>query len=179
MLARLLQASWEMFVRSIVLLAENAEQTNAIAAGFADALTGDETVSLEGELGAGKTHFVRALARAMGVQAHVTSPTFVLQKAYSTACHSVRMLQHYDVYRMADYDELLDIGFEDLPDNAVALVEWGDRFVSSFSEPLIRIEFAIRSAEARTLTITANNAAVIQKIADAVESVGITILKRS
>jgi tRNA threonylcarbamoyladenosine biosynthesis protein TsaE len=104
------------------------ERTEALACALAPLLQPGDVVSLEGDLGAGKTFFARALARAMGVTEHVASPTFVLQRIYDVPSGEIRRIFHHDVYRIANYEELAELGFEDLPDDGVALVEWGQRF---------------------------------------------------
>lgn len=128
--------------------------TARLAARVARALRGGEVVSLEGDLGAGKTFFTRALARELGVAENVASPTFVLQRVYHTAAGPVRTILHYDVYRLADYDELADLGFEELPDDAVALVEWGHRFADHLPPGTIRIAFLVTGDESREVTIS-------------------------
>jgi tRNA threonylcarbamoyladenosine biosynthesis protein TsaE len=125
--------------------------TEEIAGVFALGLRGGEIVSLEGDLGAGKTFFARAVARALGVTEHVTSPTFVLQKTYALSNGPARSLVHYDLYRMESYAELMDIGFEDAIDNAVTLVEWGDRFLGQYPRTPLRVRLDIVSDHAREI----------------------------
>ena len=80
-------------------------------------------VVLSGDLGAGKTCFVQGAARARGVSARVTSPSFVIMRSYDG---DVRIV-HADVYRLDSIQELYELGFEDLFDpEAITFIEWGD-----------------------------------------------------
>jgi len=93
---------------------------------FAATLQPPVVVGLSGELGAGKTTLVRAIAAALGVTQPVTSPTFALVHRYDGADVSVF---HVDAYRLKHDDEARDLGFEDMlaDQRAVVLVEWPER----------------------------------------------------
>jgi tRNA threonylcarbamoyladenosine biosynthesis protein TsaE len=94
---------------------------------FAHSLPLPAVVGLSGELGAGKTTLVRAIAAALGVRQPVTSPTFALVHRYDGADCTV---YHVDGYRLRRPGEAADLGFDDMarePD-AVILVEWPERF---------------------------------------------------
>ena len=82
-------------------------------------------ICLEGGLGAGKTLFVQSMARTLGVQGEVTSPTFNIFNIY---CGSKGKLYHFDLYRISDPDELFEIGFEDFISDgeAISVIEWPD-----------------------------------------------------
>ncbi|MDY6826550.1 MAG: tRNA (adenosine(37)-N6)-threonylcarbamoyltransferase complex ATPase subunit type 1 TsaE [Bacillota bacterium] len=81
-------------------------------------------VALQGELGAGKTVFVRGAARGLAVREQITSPTFVLQRIY----HGRLPLYHFDFYRLSDDDDIIELGFEEyLPGEGAAFVEWPER----------------------------------------------------
>lgn len=101
---------------------ENEEETYALAKKVADTLKGGETVLLSGDLGAGKTTFTKGLAKALGVEEEVTSPTFTVLNVYEDG----RLpLYHMDMYRMENGDELGELGIEDTtPANAVKVIEW-------------------------------------------------------
>lgn len=87
-----------------------------------------DVVALAGDLGAGKTHLVQGVARALGVAEPVTSPTFNLLLVHP----GTLPLYHFDLYRLEHEDQLEDIGFyETLEADGVSMVEWGDRFPSA------------------------------------------------
>ena len=130
------------FEPTLVLTSNSPEETAAIAERFAALLRAGDTVSLEGDLGAGKTFFTRQVAASLGSTDRVSSPTFVLQKNYSLNTEKDEApdnMVHYDTYRLGDYHEMVDIGFEDAGENTVSFVEWGDRFVDCYPGTVIRI----------------------------------------
>src|SRR6266568_70355 len=109
---------------SVVLPDEDA--TRKLMIDIASALKPGDTVTLSGDLGAGKTTFVRALIRYLaGNEAiEVPSPTFTLMQGYDLPRFP---LVHADLYRLSGAAELSELGFDDLPENAVVLIEWPDR----------------------------------------------------
>ena len=149
--------------------------TSRLAACAAHTLpdAGDHTPScivLEGSLGAGKTTWVRALARALGVPAAVpvTSPTFTLLRSYALpgtrrGATPPRTLHHLDAYRLRDAEDLESIGFEELCEEADLLcVEWGSRVAEGL--PIDRITLRLEAgaealahplAESRSATLSA------------------------
>ena len=102
------------------------EDTDELGARIAKVLEPGDVVALVGTLGAGKTRLVQAIAAAVGNDpASVTSPTFVLVNEYTAGCLP---LYHFDVYRLKDDDEFLELGAEEYFDRSgVTLIEWGDR----------------------------------------------------
>lgn len=101
--------------------------TQRLGAALAAVVEAGDLVVLEGDLGAGKTFLVRALARGLGVPSStaVTSPTFTLVNEYEARLPLV----HSDLYRLGDADELSELGLVDrIGRDAVVIVEWGDRF---------------------------------------------------
>lgn len=112
----------------------SADATRAVAAAMAPALVPGDVLLLVGDLGAGKTTFVQGLARGLGVDEQVTSPTFTLVRPYPCApadraggTRPVRTLLHADLYRVERLQEVTDLALGELvEDAAVAAVEWGD-----------------------------------------------------
>ena len=83
-----------------------------------------DAISLEGDLGTGKTAMTKGIAAGLGITEPITSPTFTLVNTYEGRV----ILHHFDVYRIDDPDELYAIGWEEYFDqNAITVVEWGDR----------------------------------------------------
>lgn len=106
---------------------------NELAGALAPALRPPLTVYLEGELGAGKTTFARALVRALGHPGRVKSPTYGLLEHYALPAHDVL---HLDLYRIGDPGELAFLGIEDLlGERTLLLVEWPDRGRGALPEP--------------------------------------------
>ncbi|HMF83719.1 MAG TPA: tRNA (adenosine(37)-N6)-threonylcarbamoyltransferase complex ATPase subunit type 1 TsaE [Acidimicrobiia bacterium] len=104
-------------------MTRSTDETLALAGSVGELLRPGDVVSLAGDLGTGKTVFARGLARALGVEDPVVSPTFTIVREYEGRVPVV----HVDVYRIDTFQELHDLGFEEvLRDDAVTLVEWGD-----------------------------------------------------
>jgi tRNA threonylcarbamoyladenosine biosynthesis protein TsaE len=102
----------------------STDETVELARAVGELLRPGDVVSLVGELGAGKTVFARGVARAVGVTDLVVSPTFTIVREYEGRVPLV----HVDVYRIDAVQELHDLGFEEVVrDDAVTLVEWGDK----------------------------------------------------
>lgn len=107
------------------LISESEEQTKKIAREFAEGLNMGDVVCLEGELGAGKTQFVKGMATAFDIdESHVQSPTFTLINEYEGSLP----LYHFDCYRMESVKEALEIGAEEyFYGEGVSVIEWPDR----------------------------------------------------
>jgi tRNA threonylcarbamoyl adenosine modification protein YjeE len=105
---------------------------------LAGALCGGDVVALRGDLGAGKTEFARALIRARaGAEIEVPSPTFTIMQDYPLDGLTIR---HIDLYRIADPDELFELGLEEAPGEDEAwLVEWPERAAGRLSGSLLEI----------------------------------------
>ena len=102
---------------------ESPAETEAFGESFGKRLRPGDLVLLTGELGAGKTTFVRGVARGIGSAAPVASPTFQLVRMYAGRVQ----LAHIDLYRIETASELGDLGLDELLDQGAAVVEWGDR----------------------------------------------------
>ena len=105
-------------------LSNSPEQTEKIGAALAKILQPGAVLAYRGDLGAGKTAFTRGLARGLGYEEPVTSPTYTIVNEYLGG----RLpLFHFDMYRLASSDDLWDIGWEDYLDRGgVCAVEWSE-----------------------------------------------------
>ena len=114
------------------------EETEALGAALAGRLEPGTVIAFTGDLGAGKTAFVRGLARGLGVQERVTSPTFTIVNEYEGG----RLpLFHFDMYRLGSADELFDIGWEDyLARGGVCAVEWSENVADALEEGCLRVD---------------------------------------
>jgi tRNA threonylcarbamoyladenosine biosynthesis protein TsaE len=104
-------------------LTRSVEETRALAESLGQSiLRPGDVVVLAGELGSGKTAFAQGVARGLGVTDPVVSPTFMIVREYEGRVPLV----HVDVYRLDRLQELHDLGFDELLDDRITLVEWGD-----------------------------------------------------
>jgi tRNA threonylcarbamoyladenosine biosynthesis protein TsaE len=124
------------------------EETEAVGEELAAGLGTGDLLLLAGELGAGKTTFVRGLARGLGVTAAVQSPTFQLVRVYPGRVQ----LAHIDLYRLETGADLGDLGLDDLLDQGVVAVEWGDRLHLDGVEGR-KIEFEATGPEQRVIRL--------------------------
>jgi tRNA threonylcarbamoyladenosine biosynthesis protein TsaE len=122
----------------MLLRTASVAATRAVAAAVAPLLRVGDCVVLAGEMGAGKTAFTQGLADALGVDEPVTSPTFTLVHTYTTG--RLR-LHHVDVYRLDRMGEVEDLGLDELLDDGVVVVEWGDAVRDAL--PADRLELAL------------------------------------
>ena len=128
-----------------------------------DRAEGALVISLEGNLGAGKTTFMQGFARALGIAEKVASPTFVVMKRYEIrvkrkAREARRHLYHFDCYRIEKTEELAVLGWHGIiadPANIVC-IEWGDKVRRVLPPAYLRIAFAIGKGDRRRLSITAH-----------------------
>ena len=103
-----------------------------------------------GDLGAGKTAFVRGMARGMGLTCRVSSPTFTIVNEYL----GERELIHFDMYRLSGADELFDIGWEDyISRGAVCVVEWSENVQDAFFGDEIKVTIDKLSDTGRRIRI--------------------------
>ncbi len=126
--------------------------TERIAADLARSLVGGECIALHGELGAGKTQFVRGLLAGLGGDPRtVTSPTYVLLNIYNTGRLT---LYHLDAYRIAGADDFESIGFTELLDQGgVVVVEWAGKVASLIPKAAVQVRIESLSEEARSINI--------------------------
>ena len=109
-------------------------ETEKLGAALANVLTPGTVIAYRGDLGAGKTAFTRGLARGLGCDELVTSPTYTIVNEYLGG----RLpLFHFDMYRLASSDELFDIGWEDyLERGGVCAVEWSENVADALEDPI-------------------------------------------
>jgi tRNA threonylcarbamoyladenosine biosynthesis protein TsaE len=133
-----------------IFLSNSEAETEALGERFAAGLPGGTVVAMYGDLGAGKTAFVRGMARGMGLRCRVSSPTFTIVNEYL----GQRELIHFDMYRLSGADELFDIGWEDyLARGAVCAVEWSEKVEDAFYGDELRVTIEKTGETARRITI--------------------------
>ncbi len=117
----------------------NLAETEAVGRRLGEMLFPNAVIALIGPLGAGKTHFVRAVAEGLGIHnpLAVTSPTFVLIQEYPARLP----IFHFDAYRLPGPREFLDLGVEEYYEaGGVCLIEWADRVIEALPKEYLRIE---------------------------------------
>lgn len=132
------------------MVSNSAEETKLIGERLASLLEAGDVLTLEGDLGAGKTTFTKGIAKGLGVKRTVNSPTFTIVKEYEGRLP----LYHMDVYRLEDSDE--DIGFDEyFNGNGVSVVEWA-QFIEEYL-PTNRLDIRIKyNGDSRILEFLSN-----------------------
>ncbi len=112
-------------------------------------LRAGEVVAIDGDLGAGKTHFVKGLAAGLGHTGEVTSPTFTLVHEYTGG----RLpLYHFDFYRLESEDEVLRIGLDDyLESGGIAAIEWAGKFPALLPKGTRWLRFRVGEGDERLI----------------------------
>ena len=135
-----------------VAVTRSAAETEALGAEMGRVARGGEVILLTGELGAGKTAFVRGLARGLGADpGEVASPTFVLMTSYPGRL----TLHHADLYRLEAADAERDLGLEELPGaGGVLAVEWADRLREVPWARAVRVRIEHAGEDVRRVTVS-------------------------
>lgn len=102
-------------------ISNSCEETEKIAYAFAQSLKSGDAVCMYGDMGVGKTAFVHGLAKGLGINEPITSPTFTIVNEY----YGKYTLYHFDVYRIADCDEMYEIGYDEyINGDGICVIEW-------------------------------------------------------
>lgn len=130
----------------------SAEETEALGAEFSKRLKPGDRVALVGELGGGKTCFVRGLARGLGERGYVKSPSFTIIHIYEGG----RLpLYHIDLYRLGKIEEFAEAGLEEyVYSEGVSVIEWADKIPELVEECKFIVSFTHGGGETRTIEIT-------------------------
>lgn len=134
---------------------ENIEGLPAAADEFLS-LMGDETVyAFRGEMGAGKTTFISALSQALGVDAdEANSPSFAIVNEYRSGT-TAELIYHFDLYRLDNLEEVMDIGFEDYLDSgALCLIEWPEIVADILPDDTVWVDIRANDDGSRDITVT-------------------------
>jgi tRNA threonylcarbamoyladenosine biosynthesis protein TsaE len=116
-------------------------------------LRGGELILLDGQLGTGKTTFTQGLAQGMRIKEGISSPTFTLLKEYTGALP----LYHFDLYRIEEPEEILDLGFEDyFYGDGVCIVEWAGNAEEIWAEEKLQVQLRMVNETKRSLLFTAS-----------------------
>ena len=126
------------------------EETTQVAISFATLLKARDIVAFTGDLGTGKTFFVKSIAKHFGIE-EVTSPTFSIVNTYTEKVK----INHFDFYRIKKVEELYDIGFDEyLSDtSAITFIEWAEMFEEVLPDNIYRIKITHVGNSKREITI--------------------------
>ncbi len=132
-------------------ISHSPQETEDIGVKLAESCSGGRVISLVGDLGAGKTALIRGIARALGYEGNVTSPTFAIVNDYRADGRTV--LYHMDIYRL-DADGLDDIGWEDYLAAGVPIaVEWAENAEELMPADAIRVHISGSGEEPRMISV--------------------------
>ncbi len=138
-------------MKPIDFLSNNFEQTLRLGKKISAQLKAGDIVCLFGDLGSGKTTFVKGLAQGLGIEADVVnSPTFVLLNVHEGKLP----LYHFDLYRLEDVKEILALGYEEyFYGEGITVVEWAERLETLMPKKYVRVELSHRGEEKRLIKI--------------------------
>jgi tRNA threonylcarbamoyladenosine biosynthesis protein TsaE len=142
----------------VELVTSSAAETEAVAARLAARLALGDVVTVSGELGSGKTTFVRGACRALGVAEHVTSPSFTIGHRY----HGRVDVSHLDLYRFAGVSPAEWGDLEPYFDGAIAFVEWPEAGVGVLPSARVAVALAHLDPERRRLRLDAAETALLE-----------------
>lgn len=134
------------------IVSNSPEETIAFAKEFATHLRAGDVVAFTGTLGAGKTHFTKGIASALGFSGDVYSPTFAIVNEY----RSTPPIYHFDMYRISGFESLYSTGFFDFLDgNSVIVIEWSENISEFLPENTIFVDISsdFESTDKRTITV--------------------------
>lgn len=147
-------------------LCESPEQTYQLGQLIGHQARPGEIWALSGNLGAGKTLFVQGLAKGLGFEGPVTSPTFILQHIYEGRLN----LYHFDWYRLMERREVEDLGWEEWTGRGgVVVVEWGNKFPKLFPPTVIKLEIEILSENSRRVIVEAKHPDSITRVQELIK----------
>jgi tRNA threonylcarbamoyladenosine biosynthesis protein TsaE len=129
-------------------------ELNSVAKALFDFAEEEKVFIFEGEMGAGKTTFIKALCEELGVEDVVSSPTFSLVNEYAAGSS---VIYHFDFYRIRDIREAYDIGYEEyFYSGHICLIEWPERVEEILPERYIKVEIKALSPDQRAFTFSKN-----------------------
>lgn len=133
-------------------ITNSTEETVNVGYKLGRLLNKGDIITLTGDLGAGKTAFTGGIAAGLGIKGYITSPTFTIVNEYEGELP----LYHFDVYRIADPDEMFEIGFEEyLEGSGIVVIEWADMVKSLLPSEFIGVDIKkdeITGEDARIVT---------------------------
>lgn len=171
----MIRNSQEASSMTLDIISHSLTQTQRLGMRLGDLLRGGELILLDGQLGTGKTTLTQGLAQGMGITDVINSPTFTLLKEYHSSISPVPVqtqgmmpsqhrydglaLYHFDLYRLDDPEEMIDLGFEDyFYGSGVCVVEWADKANLLWPAERLNIRLKVLSETKRSLRFIATGA---------------------
>lgn len=137
-------------MKELFVVTKTRKETQDLAYRLGEIVKANTLITLSGDLGAGKTTFTQGLARGLGIDKKVTSPTFTIMKEYKGRLP----LYHIDAYRPENITQ--DLGFDEyIESDGVCVIEWANFIEYVLPEELLNIEFTINDDDSRTLKLKA------------------------
>ncbi len=131
-------------------ISNSEQETERKGSSLAKTLATETTLALHGDFGCGKTVFTRGIARGLGIELPITSPSFTIIQEYE---HAHRMLYHLDLYRIDTEENALAFGIDEFINNknAITVIEWADRIPNLLIGDCITIKFESVSLQQRVI----------------------------
>lgn len=130
---------------------ESPEETEALGEQISEELSEGDCVGLIGELGSGKTHFVRGLAKGLGSKGFIKSPSFTIINIYDGGRAP---LFHIDLYRISNIEEIYEAGLEEyIYGKGISVIEWADKLPSLLRECTMIVRFSYSGETGRTIHV--------------------------
>lgn len=132
------------------IITTSFEETQQVGESFAQNLKGGEVIALYGDLGSGKTTFVQGLAKGLGIEKHIISPTFIIMRTYAFGS---KMLYHVDLYRIESENDVEGLGLRELMNDPanIVLIEWPEKIENLLPENRIDIVFTYLEDDRREI----------------------------
>ncbi|MBR2102208.1 MAG: tRNA (adenosine(37)-N6)-threonylcarbamoyltransferase complex ATPase subunit type 1 TsaE [Prevotella sp.] len=131
----------------------NIADIRAAARQFVSQMPAGNVFAFYGEMGAGKTTFIKALCQELGVVEEVTSPTFAIVNEYEATATTPPVIYHFDFYRIKKVEEAYDIGFDDYIDSgALCFIEWPEMIEELLPEDATRVDIVVADDGSRTVS---------------------------
>lgn len=142
--------------QTVEIQSTSVKQTIALGESLATILCEGDWVTLDGELGAGKTHLIRGIAQGMGADGHaVASPTFVLMHEYEPEDLDKPLLIHIDAYRLERPSDLEDLGWKDVESESIIMIEWANKVTAVLPDDRLQITICHQTDSQRLISLTA------------------------
>ncbi len=132
------------------ILINNLEEIENVADRFLKLTAGSNVIAFYGTMGAGKTTFIKAICKVLGVPDTVNSPTFTIINEYRTK--EGKSIYHFDFYRIDKIEEAYDIGFDEFIENGyLSLIEWPEKIETLLPDNILRVQINVLENEVREI----------------------------